>query len=306
MLAAPVAAPGGLLSRYHVGCDSFPHHFPPAGCDFVSAADLLMASALGLLGGCVGGMLGLGGGIIIIPLLTLIRGPDQHFYQASLMIIYVVVALAALRKHLRKDAVRLDILRGLAPASVVTMLLGVWLGNKMDEALLRRIFAVFLLYVIVMDAARLAREWSDGRHGRVAPIPRGETQRVPLMRGLSVGTAMGFVGGFLGVGGGTIAVPLQQLICRINLRQSIATSTAVILVTGTIGAMAKNLTLAEATDGARTMEDSLLLAASLAPGAIVGGLLGSHLAHRLPMFWVRLCFVCLLTFSAAQMSGLLD
>jgi uncharacterized protein len=247
-----------------------------------------------------------GRGIIIIPLLTLIRGPDQHFYQASLMIIYVAVALAALRKHLRKDAVRLDVLRGLVPASVVTMLLGVWLGNQVDEFLLRRIFAVFLLYVIVTDSARLVQEWGDGRNGRTAEPPYGETRQVPLARSLGVGTAMGFVGGFLGVGGGTIAVPLQQLVCRINLRQSIATSTAVILVTGTIGAIAKNLTLVEATDGARTVRDSLLLAASLAPGAVVGGVLGANLMHRLPMFWVRLVFVFLLTFSAVQMSGLLD
>lgn len=271
----------------------------------MTAGDLLIASALGLLGGCVGGMLGLGGGIIIIPLLTLIRGPDQHFYQASLMIIYIVVALAALRKHLRKDAVRRDVLRGLVPASVLTMLLGVWIGNQMDESLLRRLFAIFLLYVIAADVARLAREWSDARNGRPAEAT-AMRQRVALGRSLFVGTAMGFVGGFLGVGGGTVAVPLQQLVCRINLRQSIATSTAVILVTGTIGAIAKNLTLAQATGGARTIEDSLLLAASLAPGAIVGGLLGSQLTHRLPMFWVRLFFVCLLTFSAVQMSGLLD
>lgn len=249
-------------------------------------------------------MLGLGGGIIIIPLLTLIRGPDQHFYQASLMIIYIVVALAALRKHLRKEAVRLDVLRGLVPASVATMLLGVWVGNQVDESMLRRLFAIFLLYVIATDLTRLTREWNEARQGLPA-APAAVRQRVPLGRSLFVGTAMGFVGGFLGVGGGTVAVPLQQLVCRINLRQSIATSTAVILVTGTIGAIAKNLTLAEATGGARTIEDSLLLAASLAPGAIVGGVLGSHLAHYLPMFWVRVFFVCLLTFSALQMSGLL-
>ncbi len=272
----------------------------------MSAADFIVASLLGLLGGCVGGLLGLGGGIIIIPLLTLIRGPDQHFYQASLMIIYVVVALAALRKHLRKDAVRLDVLCGLVPASVITMLLGVWAGNQVDETLLRRIFAVFLLYVIAADLARLAREWSDAHNGMAGARPAGDGHPVPLGRSLFVGTAMGFVGGFLGVGGGTVAVPLQQLVCRINLRQSIATSTAAILVTGTIGAIAKNLTLSEATEGARTFADSLLLAVSLAPGAVAGGLIGSHLAHRLPMFWVRLCFVCLLTFSALQMSGLLD
>lgn len=273
----------------------------------MTPVDLLIASALGLLGGCVGGMLGLGGGIIIIPLLTLLRGPDQHFYQASLMIIYVVVALAALRKHLRKDAVRLDVLRGLVPASVLTMLLGVWLGNMVDESLLRRMFAVFLLYVIVMDSARLAREWHNGRNGSgAAADPSAAGERVPARKSLFVGTAMGLVGGVLGVGGGTIAVPLLQLVCRVSLRQSIATSTAVILVTGTVGAIAKNITLAEATGGGRTFADSLLLAASLAPGAIAGGLIGSHLAHRLPMFWVRLCFVCLMTFSALQMSGLLD
>jgi hypothetical protein len=272
----------------------------------VTPVELLIALALGLLGGCVGGMLGLGGGIIIIPALTLIRGPDQHFYQASLMIIYVVVAVAALHKHIRARAVRTDILAGLIPASVITMLVGVWLSNQFDEAMLRRIFAVFLLYVIAMDASRLRSEWrgraAASNGAQVIPTPR----RVSLGRSSFVGVVMGLVGGLLGVGGGTIAVPLQQQVCHVSMRESIATSTAVILVTGLIGAIAKNLTLIEATQGARTVVDSALLASSLAPGAVVGGLVGSHLAHRLPTFWVRLAFVCLLTLSALQMSGLLE
>lgn len=267
--------------------------------------ELFGALVLGFAGGCVGGMLGLGGGIVIIPALTLLRGPDQHFYQASLMLIYVVVALAALRKHLRARAVRVDILAGLVPTSVVTMLVGVWISNQFEDAMLRRLFAAFLLYVIAMDAARLPGEWAgraDAANGGAAVTPG----RVPLTRSTFVGVAMGLVGGLLGVGGGTIAVPLQQSVCKVSMREAIATSTAVILVTGLIGALAKNLTLAEATGGARTFLDSALLAASLAPGAIAGGLIGSHLAHRLPIFWVRLAFVCLLSMSALQMSGVLD
>ncbi len=274
----------------------------------MSLPELLIASALGLLGGCVGGMLGLGGGIVIIPALTLIRGPDQHLYQAALMIIYVVVALAALRRHLRAGAVRADVLKGLVPASVITILIGVWLSNQFGEHTLRRIFAMFLLYVIAMDAARLRTEWL-GRHDRAAAgaRPAGPPRTpVPLGRSALVGAAMGLVGGWIGVGGGTIAVPLQQSICKVTLREAIGTSTAVILITGLIGAVAKNATLLAATQGERTINDSLLLAASLAPGAIVGGLVGSHLAHRLPLFWVRLAFICLLTLSALKMSGLLD
>lgn len=272
----------------------------------MTPVDLLIASALGFFGGCVGGMLGLGGGIVIIPALTIIRGPDQHLYQASLMIIYVVVALAALRRHIRAGAVRADILAGLVPASIVTILVGVWLSNKFPEADLRRMFAFFLLYVIAMDTVRLRREW----HGRASgaggkPVVR-TPGRVPVGRSVSVGAAMGLVGGLLGVGGGTIAVPMQQQVCRVSMREAIGTSTAVILVTGLIGALAKNMTLAEATNGARTINDSLLLAVSLAPGAIIGGVTGSHLAHRLPIFWVRLAFVCLLALSALKMSGLLD
>lgn len=272
----------------------------------MSAIELLIALVLGLFGGCVGGMLGLGGGIVIIPALTLIRGPDQHLYQASLMLIYVVVALAALRRHLRAKVVRVDILTGLVPASILTMLAGVWLSNQFDELWLRRMFAIFLVYVVALDTTRLPAEWrgrADASNGtRVMPTPG----RVPLMRSMSVGAAMGLVGGLLGVGGGTIAVPMQQQVCKVSMREAIGTSTAVILVTGLIGAIAKNLTLVEATHGERTIVDSLLLAASLAPGAIVGGVIGSHLAHRLPIFWVRLAFVCLLTLSAVKMSGLLD
>ena len=80
-------------------------------------------------------------------------------------------------------------------------------------------------------------------------------------------------------------------------------------ITAGVGAIRKNMslsTLAEtAPDAGLSVQASLAIAACLAPTAIVGGLLGAGLTHRLPLFWVRLAFVLLMSWAALNMLGLL-
>ena len=65
-------------------------------------ANLVITAAIGLAGGILGGMLGIGGSIIVIPLLSIVNGPNQQLYQATAMIMNVAVgASATLNHHLR-------------------------------------------------------------------------------------------------------------------------------------------------------------------------------------------------------------
>jgi uncharacterized membrane protein YfcA len=114
----------------------------------------------------------------------------------------------------------------------------------------------------------------------------------------AVGGFMGFWAGLLGVGGGIVAVPLLQKVCRLPLRQCIATTAACMCFSAAIGAARKNIAL-EAMGESAT--ESLRIAACLAPTAIIGGLFGGRLTHVLPLNAVRAAFIVLLLWSAYEL-----
>lgn len=330
--------------------------------------DFLVCVAIGFAAGSLGGMLGIGGGLIMIPAMAVLFGNrladeagTQHLYQAAAMIINIVVAVSALSKHLKEGAVRFDALKGMVIAAIITIGLGVWLSNQIDGEQLARIFALFLAYVVFVNARRLkgeVRTWlaeresarqetaaaeraaqeeeaqrqahkkeagssdtaesvgtdesapdrdraDDGESdadARVGEAAAPAAERIPLTRSAFVGSIVGTIAGLLGIGGGAIAVPLQQMVFRgITLQQCIGTSIAVMSITAGVGALLKNLTLPE---HGVSIVVSLKLALALLPGALTGGYLGAIFTHRLPTPLIRAVFIVLLAVAAANMAGL--
>ncbi len=260
--------------------------------------ELISLLGLGLVSGALGGMVGVGGSIVIIPVLTLLMHRDQHLSQATAMIVNIFVAAAALFRHHQARAVRWDIVLRMVPFGVLFIVVGVEASNRFEGEVLQRIYGGFLLYVIVFNAVKL---FDDHRPVSDPPPPRVGWGRVGL-----VGTTMGFVAGLLGIGGGPVANPLLQRICRLPLRQTIATSSAVMCLTALVGAARKNMTLAQLTDATGTalsIKESLLVSACLAPTAAIGALVGAGLTHVLPVRWVRVAFILLMVWASASMLG---
>ena len=254
---------------------------------------------LGLVTGVLGGMLGVGGSIVMIPVLTLLLRHDTHAAQAAALTVNAFVAVPAMTRHHRAGAVRWEAVRRSLPAGLVCIVLGVAVSNLFDGERLLKVFGVFLIYVIVTDLLKVVGVQPEVTAGN----PRMTWPRCTLVGGL-----MGFVGGVLGIGGGLVAVPLLQRLAHLPLRQCIATSSAVMCVTAVLGAAYKNATLARHVDSAGqmlTIRDSLMIAACLAPTAMLGSLIGARLTHSLPVRWIRLAFVLLLAYAAGKMLGLL-
>lgn len=264
-------------------------------------------AAIGLMAGTLGGLLGVGGSVIMIPALTAIFGPEQHLYQAAAMAVNVGVAVPAAWRHHGAGAARRDVLRAMLPAAVVAVLAGVGLSNLFQgeaaERWLKRLFALLLAYVVWVNIARLRREIAGRHHAASGETPAAAASSRPAARSASagVGGVMGLTAGLLGVGGGAIAVPLQQIALRLPLRSCIANSAIVMVFSAAIGAVMKIATLPGHGVAPR---DALLLAALLAPTAILGGRLGASLTHRLPLWQVRLAFVALMIAAALKMAGL--
>ncbi len=155
-----------------------------------------------------------------------------------------------------------------------------WFAGE-NGGYLAMILAGFLLYVAVYNTVRIFG-------GSSSKASFDETGRLPHWKVIAVGVPMGLMAGLLGIGGGALCVPLQQIVLRIPLRRAIANSAATIVSVAALGALYKNLTLPQ--HGVE-ISASLRLAATLIPTAILGSYLGSRLTHVLPRRILRIVFV---------------
>lgn len=264
---------------------------------------------LGLLAGVLGGMLGVGGSVVMIPGLAILFSfnksaePNQHLFQASAMIVNVVVSVPAMLRHRKAGALVSDALVWMLPAALVFILVGVWVSNlpvfegAAGGRWLGRLLAVFLVYVMIVNNLKLRNR---------TPIEKVNTELVTPARGLTVGAVMGTIAGLLGIGGGAVAVPLQQVLMKLPLRNCIGNSSAIICISAGVGAIYKNATLAPhmPADGPPGWRISLLIALLLAPTAWLGARLGAGLTHRLPLRQVRVAFILLMAVAAWKMAAI--
>jgi uncharacterized membrane protein YfcA len=267
-------------------------HLPPF-------SDLVALLLLGLLAGASGGLLGIGGSTVMIPGLVLLFGPHrQHLYQAAAMIVNFFVVAPSVLQHDSAGATFRPVTRWTIPSSIGGALAGVWLSDRPlfhgpGQGYLQIAFAAFLFYVVIYNLARLR----SGK--RLPPMDQAAAARLSRIKILAlVGLPSGFFGGLLGVGGGLIAVPAQQLFLQIPLTNAIANSASTILWSSVVGAIFKN---AQLTRHGSTIADSALLALCLAPTALIGAWYTAARVHRWPVRIIRLVFVVLLLYCGTRL-----
>ena len=256
----------------------------PVPSEFVALGtfEIMSLALLGMVAGILGGLLGLGGSVVMIPGLALLlsRHPsaDQHLFQASAMIVNVIVSLPAAVRHHRAGHVPMDLVRWLLPATTAAMILGVLASNALSGEALRRCFAAFLVFVAASTiwSIFVNREDHAPQHARVTPA-----------RGIGIGLATGTLGGLLGIGGGLLAVPMIQRLCKLPIRQAISASSSVMVVSSALGAAFKVGTI---ESHAHSWKGPFLLAACMAPTALVGGHIGAGLTHKAPLQVIRAIF----------------
>ncbi|MEM9021783.1 MAG: sulfite exporter TauE/SafE family protein [Planctomycetota bacterium] len=271
---------------------------------------LLALVAVGLLAGTLGGLLGVGGSVVMIPALATLfgTGENQHLYQAAAMTVNVAVAIPAAHRHRKAGALAPGVLRWMLPAAVLAIVLGVLASNlpifenDTGGKWLGRVLAVFLLYVIAVNLRKLRKPKAQRDTETL-----DEAKATPTRCG-GVGGIMGFTAGLMGVGGGALAVPLQQTLARLPLRNAIANSSFVMVFSAAIGASLKLATLGGHFDPAQpprpAWQSALIIAALLAPTAILGARLGAKLTHALPLDHVRVAFVLLMVVAALKMAAI--
>lgn len=228
----------------------------------MSSQDRLRATLTGLVAGLAGGLFGVGGGIILVPLLTGFFALTQHQAHGTSLAAIGATAITGLVVYGMHGHVDWSTAAIMGLASVLFARIGARGASRVSKGALTRAFALFLLIV----ALRLF--WK-------APAPGGDellTGPWRLAAILGVGAAVGLLSGFLGVGGGILAVPALTLLFGESQQVAQGTSLAVILVTAPFGAMEHH----------RHGNVVLRLVPYLALGAAIGAPLASSLVQSLP------------------------
>ena len=261
----------------------------------LSNIEILALLGLGFCTGLLGGLIGIGGGVITIPALSLIFGKDIHLAQAASMNVVVFIAIPAAFRHWRQGEMCTRLLKFIVPFGVVGIVAGVFVNNIVPSYGMSKIFGFFLLYVITTNILKLT--------GKVREQQDAESV-IDLKRGMGIGTPVGFVAGLLGIGGGLITVPLTQTFSRLTLPRAIAISSGLMCFTSLIGAMVRDLTLHQIVDSAGhplQVTEALQLAVWLFPTAIAGAWIGARLTHALPVNWIRGVFIVVLVVAAVKL-----
>lgn len=250
--------------------------------------------AIGALAGGLGGLLGVGGGLVVVPALTWwfgqggTGGHAVHLAVGTSLATIVLTASSSLWAHHRFGAVRWDVLRAMTPGIVIGAVAGAMLARGMSEPLLKRSFGVFALLV----ALNMALRWS--------PNP---LRTLPGRLGLStVGMIIGGISAMLGIGGGTLTVPFLVW-CQVAIHQAVATAAGAGLPIAMTGAVAFMwLGRDVATLPAHSMGFVHLPAfVGIAAISVLAAPWGARLAHRLPQLALRRVFAVVLAWIGLRM-----
>ncbi len=275
---------------------------------------LLLAFVACVGAGAFGSMVGLGGGIIIIPVLSQVLGYDIKATIAASLIGIIAGSIGASPRFLAAGVIDRRVAVTLLIATVAGGLTGGLTASHLDERALAFLFATLLLLVTIHMGLELRRPSGQGTDAAPAPDvaatagrrsgssfdthyrePRtGEVTHYRVRRlGPALGTSFvaGNISGLLGVGGGIINVPTLTTLMGIPLRVATATSTLM------VGATAVSSALVNLTGGRLDP----LLAAPVVLGVLIGSRLGAHASLAAPVHALRMMFVVVALLFAGQM-----
>jgi uncharacterized protein len=247
-----------------------------------TALAIVTAAALGAFSGALGGLFGIGGGVIAIPLLGIIFGLHQQAAQGTTLLMVVPNVLFGFWRYRQRFGIDLRMAAVIAGSALLSTYPAARLATGLDPHGLRLAFAAFLAALASLIAYRT---W---RSAAVSP------SRPPLHWGwtAAVGAIGGVISGFFGVGGAFIAPP--ALTAFFGLRQAEAQGLALALVCP--GTMVALVAYAEAG------QVDWRLGIPLALGGIAAISTGVTLANRLPERRLRLGFCGLLLVTAALLA----
>ena len=252
--------------------------------------------------GLVGALLGLGGGVFLVPILTLVLGVPIRAAIAASLISVIATASASATVNLNRGLVNMRLGLVLEVATSVGGLAGGLTAAHLTHRQLFVTFAATLAVMGVLMAARSGRRNVIPASEDVEPgllggrLREGETTYVYRLKRLPVALlsslVAGAISGLLGLGGGIIKVPFLNTFCGIPIRVAAGTSTFMIGVTAAASAFIYF----------SRGDVSLPLASAVCLGALPASLLGAHLSDRVHARYLKILMAVVLLAVAARMA----
>ncbi|MCS6831206.1 MAG: sulfite exporter TauE/SafE family protein [Armatimonadota bacterium] len=259
--------------------------------------------AVSVLAGLLGALLGLGGGIILVPALILLMNVPEKTAVATSLLGVIATSITASTSHLRYRYANIQLGMWLTSGTVVGALLGSLVFRVISPRWIALIFALMQGYVAyVLSRPRPERPVEEeGAYGflcQPAEFVDHATGRISryVPRRIGVGwltsVIAGAVSAILGVGGGIINLPVMNLVMNVPLKAAAATSSFMIGITGSVSAAIYLL------DG---YVDPTLAAPSVL-GVMLGAHAGAILSRRLHSRILRNVLIAVLVISAVRMA----
>lgn len=252
--------------------------------------------ALGLATGFVAGLLGVGGGLLMVPALVWAFAEQGfsplyniHLALATSLAVIVPTALSSLRTHHAHGAVDWDAVRRIAPGILLGTLVGSLVAAKLSDGGLKIFFTLFLFYAATQMLLGFKPPAS-----RQLPGPAVMT---------FAGSVIGLVSSWVGIGGGTLSVPFLTW-CNTGLRRAIGTSSAIglpIALAGSVGYAISgwNVSNLPVFSAGFIYLPALLF---IALGSWLTAPLGARATHHLPVQQIKKIFAALLYLMSARMA----
>ena len=253
--------------------------------------------ATGAVAGIISGLLGVGGGIVIVPVLFLAflaLEVDQdvlmHVAVGTSLATIIFTGFMSARTHRRKGSVDMALLRSWGPAIAAGVVTGTIIGGSVGGVFLTLVFAV----IAGLVAINMAFKPTQRTARRAMPGP-------PLREGL--GTLIGGISVVMGIGGGTLSVPILSFF-DYPIRRAVGTAAAIgliIAIPGTIGFAWFGLgtpNLPPFCVGYVNLAGVL----AIVPASMITAPLGAHIANAIPPTTLRYCFAAFLALTSARMT----
>ncbi|MCP3851518.1 MAG: sulfite exporter TauE/SafE family protein [Gammaproteobacteria bacterium] len=255
-----------------------------------------MYIAVGLIAGVLAGLLGVGGGLVIVPMLVFCfikQGIGEevimHIALGTSLASIIFTSISSFMSHHKRGAVDWKIVKGVIPGILIGTFLGTIVVSKLSTGFLKAFFCMFLYSVATQMIANKK------------PKP---TRQIPGSTGIfGVGSVIGLVSSLVGIGGGSLSVPFM-LWCNIPAHRAIGTSAAIgfpIAVAGAFGYIINNLNAVGVPPysmGYVYLPALLFIVCC----SVLTAPLGAKLAHSLPVDKLKRVFALFLYAVATKMA----
>lgn len=234
----------------------------------------LTSFIIGLCGGIFGGLLGLGGGIVMIPLMVLWMKLNQHKAHGTSLVAVVFIGFLGAVAYFLHGSVDWKVALLLAISATIMARYGALYAHSLTDAKLKKAFGFFIICMSIFLLGKGYVYQADFKLNWWA--------RVIFF--LATGTATGFLSGMMGIGGGAIMIPAMVIVTHMPQQLAQGTSLLAMVPVGIMGAYTHY--------SLGNVENKIVI--GLIIGAAIGGYIGGNIANLLPELFVKLFFSAVL------------